>query len=147
MSAEGIRRQRTARSLEGPRPRPSANRVVLASAASPFEMRRIVQRLESGRMPVHLCQPVFPNIPDHQRQKPRRTDLTGVRDEYDAMAVANAEAPVGGTAPDLFTRHALGLHLFERHSPVGRRLGGGHHERRDFRRPVDPPHQFFPFLG
>jgi len=66
--------------------------MVFACSATIFKMCWIVKRAKQRRIAVNVDKVVRANIACSQGQKARRADVSPVRDEHDAMAVANAEA-------------------------------------------------------
>lgn len=108
--------------------RATANRMVLAAATSAFELCRIMQRLEDGRIAINVGKAVATNIADSKRQKSGRTNLSGVRHKDNPVPVADSEAPISSTFLNLLSRHPFRPHSFERDATIRRRLCRGDYE-------------------
>jgi len=75
-----------------------------------------MQLAKQRRIAVDVRDPIFAHIAGSQRQETRRANIARVRNEHDAVAVADSIAAGGTALPDLLARHAIRAHLFERHA-------------------------------
>ena len=116
--------ERIARVGEGTGSRAAADVAVLASAALSVERIGVVQSLEDFRVAVDLDQRVFAHVSAVQRQESGGINFAEVRDEDDAVSVANLEALINGARLHLRCVHARPAHRLDRNAAIRRSFGG-----------------------
>src|SRR5947207_3472471 len=137
-----------ARERERSRPRPAADLLILAKPALPAALRRVAQRLEKLGIAIYIRQRILEDVPARHRQEAAREDLAGMRDEYEALAVADARSAPCDALGVLVLRHAvLRLHTLRHVPAIVHRLGGLHAERRGLREIVHELEHLLVFGG
>lgn len=147
VEAKRVGAKGSTRRLVGARAGTSAEGVVFAVAATVLKLPRIVERLEKGRFAVDIGHAVGANVSGRDGKETGRADLSGIRYEHDAVAIANARASKRAAAFHLIAGQALGTHELDGDTPVGRSLCGSDDEWRILRNVEDPGHEAFAVFG
>ncbi len=145
--AEGVGAERVAGGGEGSGAGAAAEGPVVADAAAIFEVGGVVELAEEGGVAVDIDEVVVEHAADGQGEEAGGADVAGVRNEHDAVAVADAVAAGSAGLADLFAGHAFGTHAFEDDAAEGGGFCGGDGEVRLAANRVNPLHEGFAFFG
>ena len=122
-------------------PRASTDLAILAAPAPAAEASGLPESPGERALPIDVEGARCARVPLGEREEARWLDLPGVRDEHDAVAVAQAEAgPSGRTDAGFGTARPFRAGLLEGHAPVVGRLGRRDDER-GVPRPLPEPHE------
>src|SRR5579871_887125 len=96
VGAERVRAERIAGVGEGTSARSATDVAVFAGSALPVELFGRVQAAKYFGIPVHVDQRIGADVAATQREESRGIDLSEIRNEDDAVTVANLESFVDG---------------------------------------------------